>query len=148
MNRVMSGLGLTIAALLAGFPGSAEAQLVVNVGLHWESGEAPRGGYRLDERPFGRVHVPPGHLPRRGYCKVWFPGRPPGHQPPASKCERMIVRHRTVGVAFGSAGFADALLLVGPDRRIPVDSRDVRFVDDYDDRAGDRHRGRGKGRRH
>ncbi len=25
--------------------------------------------------------IPPGHLPKRGQCRVWIPGLPPGHQP-------------------------------------------------------------------
>src|SRR5881628_2106532 len=25
--------------------------------------------------------VPPGHLPKRGACRVWIPGVPPGQQP-------------------------------------------------------------------
>lgn len=25
--------------------------------------------------------IPPGHLPKRGECRVWIPGTPPGHQP-------------------------------------------------------------------
>jgi len=33
--------------------------------------------------------VPPGHLPKRGQCRVWIPGVPPGRQPrPKSRsCE-------------------------------------------------------------
>ncbi len=25
--------------------------------------------------------VPPGHYPAAGYYRIWYPGRPPGHQP-------------------------------------------------------------------
>jgi hypothetical protein len=32
------------------------------------------------------LNVPPGHLPRRGQCRLWFPGRPPGRQPRAADC--------------------------------------------------------------
>ena len=143
MRRVMSGLGLSMAALFAALPAASEAQLVVNVGLRWESADAGWRDERVEERTFFRgVRVPPGHLPRPGFCKLWFPGRPPGHQPRASKCEHMIVRHRTASLGFGPS-FADALLLVGPDRQIPIDSRDVRFVDDHDRFSEDGRRGHG-----
>ena len=33
-----------------------------------------------------QLRVPPGHLPRAGQCRVWFPGRPPGRQPKAASC--------------------------------------------------------------
>src|SRR5215470_16017882 len=33
-----------------------------------------------------RLHVPPGHYPEPGYCRLWYPGRPPGHQPTAFAC--------------------------------------------------------------
>jgi hypothetical protein len=37
-----------------------------------------------------RVHVPPGHYPPPGYCRVWHPGRPPGHQPKAFPCGQRV----------------------------------------------------------
>jgi hypothetical protein len=30
--------------------------------------------------------VPPGHLPPLGMCRVWLPGKPPGHQARARRC--------------------------------------------------------------
>jgi hypothetical protein len=42
------------------------------------------------------VHVPPGHYPPPGYCRIWHPGRPPGHQPRAFPC------HQQVAVPHGS----------------------------------------------
>jgi hypothetical protein len=32
------------------------------------------------------LKIPPGHFPRPGECRVWIPGRPPGHQPQAAAC--------------------------------------------------------------
>ena len=32
------------------------------------------------------IHIPPGHLPDPGQCRVWFPEVPPGRQQPASPC--------------------------------------------------------------
>jgi hypothetical protein len=38
-----------------------------------------------------RIHVPPGHYPPRGYCRLWYPGQPPGHQPRPVACRRVVV---------------------------------------------------------
>ncbi|MDH5397022.1 MAG: hypothetical protein OEX02_02685 [Cyclobacteriaceae bacterium] len=32
------------------------------------------------------LHIPPGHLPPPGSCKIWEPGGPPGHQGPPMDC--------------------------------------------------------------
>jgi hypothetical protein len=32
------------------------------------------------------LRIPPGHMPGPGMCRVWYPGVPPGHQPPAMPC--------------------------------------------------------------
>ena len=37
------------------------------------------------------IHVPPGHYPPKGYCRLWYPGRPPGHQPPPMACHQVVV---------------------------------------------------------
>lgn len=39
-----------------------------------------------DDEDRSALRVPPGHLPRVGQCRVWFPGRPPGQQPRAGSC--------------------------------------------------------------
>jgi hypothetical protein len=31
--------------------------------------------------------IPPGHLPAIGQCRVWVPGKPPGHQARARSCD-------------------------------------------------------------
>ena len=33
-----------------------------------------------------RLRVPPGHYPRVGECRLWYPGRPPGQQPRSQGC--------------------------------------------------------------
>lgn len=30
--------------------------------------------------------IPPGHLPKPGQCRVWVPGKPPGHQARSRTC--------------------------------------------------------------
>jgi hypothetical protein len=46
----------------------------------------PRGVF-----PAG-LHIPKGHLPPAGACRIWFPGRPPGQQPPPGDCSELAVR--------------------------------------------------------
>jgi len=43
-----------------------------------------------------RVHIPPGHYPPPGYCRLWYPGRPPGQQPSPFPC------HKPVAVPSGA----------------------------------------------
>jgi len=58
------------------------------------------GVYDRDDR--SRVsRIPPGHLPPRGYCRVWVEGRPPGQQPPVTNC-RTAERERR---RYGSRAF-------------------------------------------
>lgn len=33
-----------------------------------------------------RLHIPPGHLPPPGSCRIWIPGVPPGRQSPPGDC--------------------------------------------------------------
>jgi hypothetical protein len=33
--------------------------------------------------------IPPGHLPSPGMCRVWVPGKPPGHQAQARSCSNI-----------------------------------------------------------
>lgn len=52
-------------------------------------------GHRVDhsrrhEEKVASLGVPPGHLPPPGMCRVWFPGRPPGHQPRAVGCSEAM----------------------------------------------------------
>lgn len=35
------------------------------------------------------VHIPPGHLPPPGMCRIWYEGRPPGQQPPPGGCRKL-----------------------------------------------------------
>ncbi|MNG04610.1 hypothetical protein D3C84_877550 [compost metagenome] len=49
------------------------------------------------EPAYDGVEIPRGHLPPPGKCRIWFPGRPPGHQPASGSCKKL--RHR---VPFGA----------------------------------------------
>lgn len=33
--------------------------------------------------------IPPGHMPSKGECRVWFHDRESGQQPPPEKCEKL-----------------------------------------------------------
>jgi hypothetical protein len=70
--------------------------------------EAARTGTRVDSRAdtrsTGNAHVPPGHLPPRGMCRVWVDGVPPGHQPPVTSCaqaESDRFRYSNARVIYG-----------------------------------------------
>jgi hypothetical protein len=36
------------------------------------------------------LHVPKGHYPPPGQCRVWYPGTPPGHQPAPTRCSSLV----------------------------------------------------------
>mgnify|MGYP003395035681 CR=1 FL=1 len=138
MNRAAFGLVVLSGAALAAAPGTADAQLSVQVGLHWEHSD---DGWRARPRevvyyaPRHAVRVPPGHMPRAGYCRLWYPDRPPGKQPRARKCGQLL----------GMRHYDGAVILGAPDFR--PDVRVVRWDDDDDDDDDRRSRGRGRGRR-
>jgi hypothetical protein len=52
----------------------------------------------------GRHGVPPGAMPPPGTCRVWYDGRPAGHQPGPMSCrdaERVAARDPRARVVFG-----------------------------------------------
>lgn len=36
--------------------------------------------------PVASLGIPPGHYPPPGHCRIWVPGRPPGHQARSAPC--------------------------------------------------------------
>jgi hypothetical protein len=38
------------------------------------------------------LHIPPGHMPAPGQCRIWFADRPPGQQPPPGDCDELQQR--------------------------------------------------------
>ena len=42
------------------------------------------GGHSQNFHGYSRI--PNGHLPPAGECRIWYPDRPAGHQPPPFKC--------------------------------------------------------------
>ena len=112
--RTTFGVLMLTAALVGAAPQRAEAQLNVGVVLSWALGDDGWVSYRpahvpqrevvYYDTPRQRVRVPPGHMPRPGFCRVWLPGVPPGHQPPAERCERLFrARHLPYGAVIVGA---------------------------------------------
>ena len=75
--------------------------LILSLSLLCSCGMTVRGGSVVvaerdsgDETPrqAARLHIPPGHLPPPGACRIWIPGDPPGHQPPPGECAKL--QHR------------------------------------------------------
>ena len=63
--------------------------------------EAGRTGTRSTS---SSSHIPPGHLPPRGLCRVWIDGVPPGQQPPVTSCaqaESDRFRYSNARVIYG-----------------------------------------------
>lgn len=48
--------------------------------------DRPRGGIEAVRTDGRRFHVPPGHYPPPGQCRVWNPDLPPGRQSPPGPC--------------------------------------------------------------
>ena len=54
-------------------------------GKEWKA-ERDYGGQSYFQRQgYSRLNIPQGHYPPPGECRIWFPDRPPGHQPPPTK---------------------------------------------------------------
>jgi hypothetical protein len=54
-----------------------------------------------EERRARSVHVPPGHYPPAGQCRIWYPGVSPGHQPPPARCDRLRRLPRGAFLLYG-----------------------------------------------
>jgi hypothetical protein len=54
-----------------------------------ESEPAPKSEAKPEKHARGPLHIPPGHLPAPGECRIWIPGTPPGHQPPPGDCAEL-----------------------------------------------------------
>ncbi|WP_082457641.1 tetratricopeptide repeat protein [Pseudomonas sp. Leaf48] len=56
----------------------------------------PEGKLRManvgPERVYAEVEIPRSHMPPPGKCRIWFPHRPPGHQPASGKCKKLRYR--------------------------------------------------------
>ena len=64
-----------------------------NVETRTEDPAPPTKEKPNEEKPKGQghaaLHIPPGHLPDPGECRIWIPGTPPGQQSPAGDCAEL-----------------------------------------------------------
>lgn len=67
-----------ISALLAGCAASGEVVVT-----------SPRGGGVHHGAPPAKLHIPKGHYPPPGSCRIWVPGVPPGQQSPPGNCAEL-----------------------------------------------------------
>ncbi len=56
--------------------------------LH-QSPAQPEPAPRRGPSTAATLGIPPGHLPSPGMCRVWVPGKPPGHQAKAKSCSNI-----------------------------------------------------------
>ena len=157
MGRTMV-LGLMGGSLLASGPRLAEAQVAVDLRVFWTWGD---DGWRVHEGPYAYdrgtydsrravprypaqyapVRVPPGHLPPPGFCRLWYPGRPPGHQPRPQPCGSLFRVHGGGGaVIIGGPVYHDGF------RYGSAYGHDYRFDDRFERGWEGRGRGNARGR--
>jgi hypothetical protein len=53
------------------------------------------------------VDIPPGHYPPPGHCRLWYPGRAPGQQPPPVRCDQLRVQSGAFILYQGAAWDSD-----------------------------------------
>lgn len=80
MNLVRTSLA--VAALLAMTACSGRILVAKNA----PPSAPPHSVHGPVHAPAKSLGIPPGHYPPPGYCRVWVPGRPPGHQARAVPC--------------------------------------------------------------
>lgn len=55
----------------------------ISIGSGGGGGHDHAGGHSK-----GHPDIPPGHMPARGECRIWYHGRAPGQQPAPGKCKK------------------------------------------------------------
>ncbi len=50
----------------------------------------PRAPEPIVQPSAKELGIPPGHLPKPGYARVWYPDTPPGHQPRPARYEELL----------------------------------------------------------
>jgi hypothetical protein len=86
--------------------------------LHPSAETQPAPKAKQSRSTAATLGVPPGHLPPPGQCRVWVPGKPPGHQAKARTCD---------GIERSAAAGTWILYRPGKDKKVvhvkEVDSR-------------------------
>ena len=84
LKRHFSYQPAMLLALLVFLVGCNAFHVIVEGGTDNTPNEEPR----VQEYPSYRsLHIPLGHLPPPGSCRIWEPGLPPGQQKPPMNCE-------------------------------------------------------------
>lgn len=47
-------------------------------------------GSCFEKHGYAHLKIPKGHYPPPGECRMWFPDRPPGQQPPPVSCDAPV----------------------------------------------------------
>ncbi|HWA50270.1 MAG TPA: hypothetical protein VG742_18515 [Dongiaceae bacterium] len=79
MRRTGSWTGILAVTLALG-------ALLAGCAVYHEPRPVYQGGYQPAPQA---LHIPPGHMPPPGKCRIWYPGQPPGHQGPVGKCSKL-----------------------------------------------------------
>lgn len=88
------------------------------------------------------ISIPPGFAPPEGQCRLWFPARPPGHQPDPVACEELEGKqYDNVYLVVGRRGwdldYDWQSYAYGNDRRVPDEVLAVQAAEDARPRGGD-----------
>lgn len=89
--KPMRSMALLALAALASGPAAADEGKDESGKGYREHHVAPRegsgqqGSY-FHEHGYTQVDIPKGHYPPPGECRLWYPERPAGQQPPPFKC--------------------------------------------------------------
>lgn len=81
LSCIMKKVGLIL--FVAGFLGSCAPIVISRAPFPTP---APESGERRGELSLQALEIPNGHMPPPGSCRIWYPGRPAGQQPPPFKC--------------------------------------------------------------
>ncbi|OPY77218.1 MAG: hypothetical protein A4E65_02816 [Syntrophorhabdus sp. PtaU1.Bin153] len=54
----------------------------------YHGGNGDRESY-FQRHGYTQLSIPPGHYPPPGECRIWYPDRPPGQQPPSAGCSQV-----------------------------------------------------------
>jgi hypothetical protein len=90
MSENIKILLMSIAILIAVVVALAGCATQGTVRVEGESGSVTVDVHR-GERYYRSTlpHIPPGHMPPPGMCRIWLPGVPPGQQPPPGDCREL-----------------------------------------------------------
>lgn len=77
----------------------------------------------------GQTRIPNGHLPPPGECRVWYPNRPAGQQPPPFKCGKSPGRVEPGGWVFSPGPSRQEIEVSVYDERRPGIVIDVGIFD-------------------